>query len=370
MKPSTLIVMSVGLIITLAGFLLCLFSKASIESKYPERDLFSYEGDFYEIVEGDTVRKMDFSDVIYKTVNDTNKEISQDVKVLSLTLQNIDDVLIIGHQNVSEVEVYNMTPGRYACEISSGVITLSNVFDETMIFNYLSDIVTNFNGIRRFFNPDVFESRHQKVIVNIDDDDVLNRIDLNLTNCKNVTVKNLTCSLDCKVVLNNSSLVFDSCIFKDPEIIYSGEEGDGEDGGEKPEPTVINHYLTMDLNMRNGSSFETKTCKFSSINAVVNKKMITAKDVEDNPDYTTSDIGKYISSKQTPCTIKLDLSASDILYGFDVENYKDAEYIGRYDLITVIDGLTPGDVYKENADSEDYPQIYVSASNCSLTINH
>lgn len=370
MKPSTLIVMSVGLVITLAGFLLCLFSKASIESKYPDRDLFSYEGDFYEIVDGDTVRKMEFSDVIYKTVNDTVKEVSLDIKVLSLTLANVDEVLIIGHQSASEVEVYNMTPGRYACEISSGVITLSNVFDETMIFNYLSDVVTNFNGIRRFFNPDIFKSKQQKVIVNIKDDDVLNRIDLDLTNCKNVKVKNLTCSLDCKVSLNNSSILFDSCIFKDPEIIYSNDEQTPAEGEGPKEPTVINHYLTMDLNMKNGSSFETKTCKFSSIDAVVNKKMITSKDVEDNPDYTASDIGKYISGKQKPCTLTLDLSASDILYGFDLSNVRDPEYVAREDLITVIDGTARGETYQENAGSEDFPQIYVSASNCALTIRH
>ena len=52
------------------------------------------------------------------------------------------------------------------------------------------------------------------MVININDNDILNRIDLNLTNCKNVTVKNLTCSLDCKVVLDNSSIVFESCSFK------------------------------------------------------------------------------------------------------------------------------------------------------------
>ena len=372
MKPSTLIVMSVGLIITLTGFLLCLFSKSSIEKKYPDRDLFSYEGDFYEIIDDDTVRKLDFSDVVYKTVGDSVKEVTQDVKVLSVTLKDVKNVEIIGHQNVSEIEVYNMTPGRYACEISSGVVTLSNVFDETMIFNYLSDVVTNFNGIRRFFNPDIFKSKPQKVIINIDDDDLLNRIDLDFTNCENVVVRNLTCSLDCKVALNNSNLVFDSCTFRDPEIVYTDENTSAETGetDKEPEKKIINHYLTLDLNMKNGSTFETKTCKFSSISAVVNKKSITAKDVENNPDYTAADIGKYVSASLPPCSLKLDLSASDILYGFDISDVRDDEYAERTDLIAVMDGLSLSEPYAENSDNKDYPLIYITATNCAITINH
>ena len=372
MKPSTIIVMSVGLIITISGFFLCLFSKSTIEKKYSDKDLFSYDGDFYEIIDGETVRKKDFSDVVYKTVGDMQKEVQQDVKVLSLVLSGVDKIEIVGNQDRSEVEVYNMTPGTYSCEIASGMISVSNVFDQTMVFNYVSDVVTNFNGIRRFFNPDIFEKKVQKVIVNIDDDDLLNRIDLNLTDCKDVTVRNLTCSLDCKITLNNSSVVFDSCVFKDPDIIDIEEEDQtaDEETGEIETVRVINHYLSIDLNMKNGSSFESRACKFSSVDAIVNKRAITEANVNENEQYSASDIGKLISSGQKPCVLKLDLSAYDKLYGFDLINERDADYKNDSALTTKLNGVVLPDEFAENEDSDDYPQVYVRASNCDLSVTY
>lgn len=114
MKPSTLIIMSVGLFFTLVGFILCISAQVSASKNYPDVDFYGQEGDSYEVIDGDVVRKTDFSDKIY--VND--KEVSLDVKVLSVSLSDIDEVEIIGKQNVSSVEVYNMTPGKYACKIS------------------------------------------------------------------------------------------------------------------------------------------------------------------------------------------------------------------------------------------------------------
>ena len=384
MKPSTLIIMSVGLFFTLVGFILCISAQVSASKNYPDVDFYGQEGDSYEVIDGDVVRKTDFSDKIY--VND--KEVSLDVKVLSVSLSDIDEVEIIGKQNVSSVEVYNMTPGKYACKISSGIITLSNNFDETMIFDYLSDALKNFNGLRSYLNPSSLKGKTQKVVININDNDILNRIDLNLTNCKNVTVKNLTCSLDCKVVLDNSSIVFESCSFKDPDVIYpdavvpgtsatspspspaspDSESGSDTTGGDET-PEIINYHLTMDLVMKNGSTFETKTCKFSEINAVVNKKTITGKDVEENPDkYSTEDIGKYISNGGKPCTLKLDLSAAGFLYGFDIQNTADAEYLSDSRLQTQLNGTIKPSPFRENADNEDFPPVKINASNTEILI--
>ncbi len=158
MKPSTLIIMSVGLFFTLVGFILCISAQVSASKNYPDVDFYGQEGDSYEVIDGDVVRKTDFSDKIY--VND--KEVSLDVKVLSVSLSDIDEVEIIGKQNVSSVEVYNMTPGKYACKISSGIITLSNNFDETMIFDYLSDALKNFNGLRSYLNPSSLKGKTRR----------------------------------------------------------------------------------------------------------------------------------------------------------------------------------------------------------------
>lgn len=375
--------MSVGLFFTLVGFILCISAQVSASKNYPDVDFYGQEGDSYEVIDGDVVRKTDFSDKIY--VND--KEVSLDVKVLSVSLSDVDEVEIIGKQNVSSVEVYNMTPGKYACKISSGIITLSNNFDQTMIFDYLSDALKNFNGLRSYLNPSSLKGKTPKVIININDNDVLNRIDLNLTNCKNVTVKNLTCSLDCKVVLDNSSIVFESCSFKDPEVIYpdtvvpgtseasspspASPDSDAESGttGSETTPEIINYHLTMDLVMKNGSTFETKTCKFSEINAVVNKKTITNKDVEENPDkFNTEDVGKYITSGGKPCTLKLDLSAAGFLYGFDIQNTADTEYLSDSRLQTQLNGVVKPSFFRENFDSKDFPPVKINASNTEILI--
>ena len=372
MKPSALIVMSVGLIVAIAGFFLCLFAQNNAKKNYPNEDLFSTGGENYRMIDGDSVRSLDFSDEIVVVKNDEKTSVKQDIKVVSLDLHDIPNVEIVGRSSTSEAVVYNMTPGLYACTISSGVITVSNTFTEAFALDYLSDAFSNFNGIRRFFNPEVFSKRPKKVVITINDKDELNRIEMNLTNCKNVTVKNLTCSLDCKIVLNNSNISFDSCTFKEREIIYPDPDPnnvDAEGNPIVPDPIVINHFFTMDLTMKNGSTFTARNSSFSSFEALINKKLITEKDVNaENSQYTADQIGTYVSSGGSKCTLTIDLTTSAELYGFYIKNVPDADKITDTSLVTIVNGFSQPQIFSENSDNEAYPQIKVNASNCEIDV--
>ena len=405
MKPATLIVMSVGLIITVLGFALCLLSVKKAESDYPDNDIFAFEGENYQVIDGDTIRTEDFSDVIYVTEENEVKAVEQDVKVLSVILKDIDNVEIIGNQTSSKVMVYNMQPGLYACRIGSGVMKLTNGFEQALIFDYFSDAIGNFSGIRKYFNPDFTTGKEKKVIIHINDEDVLKRIDLNFTNCENVTVKNLTCSLDCKVVLDNSNILFENCKFKDPEIIWeddpvstpdvspapepspSAEESPAPEPSEPvpslspdqdqsqeeqpKEPTYITHYLTIHLNMTNGSTFTSDACSFSSVTAIVNKNVITEDDVTDQTGEEQSDlIGTYVSNNGKKCTLNLDLTMAGILYGFDIRNVPDEDKASDTSLVTVVNGYSQPQIYLDHAGDEDYPQIKIDASNCEINIEN
>ncbi len=373
MKPSTLIVMSVGLVITVVGFALCLFAQSNAKNNYPEEDLFSSVGENYMITDnGDTVRTMDFSDVIQVEKDDGLEDVEQDVKVLSVVLSGIDDIEIIGRSTSSKVMLYNFQPGLYACQISSGVITVTNKFQEALLFDYLSDAFKNFNGLRTYFRPDSRTKNPKKVVITVNDDDLLNRIDLELTDCKNVKVKNLTCSLDCKIILNNSDITFESCSFKDREIVYPEPDPDILDSNGnmvQPEPIITEHFLTIDLNMKNGSSFTANACKFSSVNAVVNKKLITQNDVdEENSPYLPEQVGTYVSNGGQKCTLNLNMNASGIIYGYSVKNVADENKASDTSLVTVVNGYSRGEVFTENAENKDFPPITIDASNCAINI--
>ncbi len=374
MKPSTLIVMSVGLVITIVGFVLCLVAQKTADSKYPNNDLFSSAGENYEVVDGNTVRTVDFSDVIQVEKDNELKEVAQDVKVLSVKLKNIDHVEIVGHSLSSKVMVYNMQPGLYACQISAGVMTVTNEFEDALAFDYLSDAFKNFNGIRKYFRPGSISKKEKKVIITVNDDDLLNRIDLHLTGCSNVTVKNLTCSLDCRVVLNNSNITFDSCSFKEKEIYYPEPDPSVLDSNGDvitPEPVVTEHFFTMDIDMKNQSNFTANSCRFSSLNAIVNKKMITEKDVTaENSIYTAEQIGTYVSSGGKKCTLKVDLSTAGVLYGYNIKNVPDEEQRDDVSLVTVINGYAQSENFMENAGNKDFPQISIHASNCEIDITN
>lgn len=404
MKPATLIVMSVGLIITIIGFSLCFVATQTAEKDYPDNGLFVFEGENYQIVDGDTIRTEDFSDVIYVKTEDEVKSVEQDVKVLSVTLKGINNVEIIGGQSTSKVMVYNMQSGLYACRIGSGVMKITNRFEKSLIFDYLSDALSNFKGIRKYFNPDTIKDKEQKVIVHINDNDLLNRIELNFTDCKNVTVKNLTCSLDCKVVLDHSEIEFENCTFKEPEVIWPDESSTdsspslspspdvspdlpsgpvADDPTEDPSssteedeekgPTYITHYLTVNLNMKNGSSFTANGCSFSSMTAVVNKTAITADDITSSTGDETANeelIGTYVSNGGAKCTLNLDLTMAGVLYGFDVRNVPDEDKAEDLTLVTVYNGYAQQQIFLENAGNKDYPQIKINASNCEIHIKN
>lgn len=400
--------MAVGLVITIIGFTLCLFAQSSAQSKFPDQDLFNFENKNYEIVDGDHIKRVDFSDTVLVETEEGSKEVKQDIKVLSLQLSNVDSVEIIGRQSSSQVLMYNFRTGLYACEIGSGVITVTNSFKESLLFDYITDIFDDFHGLRKYINfSDNKLGEEKKVIVYINDDDLLNRIDLNLTNCQNVTIKNLTCSLDCKVTLNNSNITFDGCTFKDQEIIYpdpepvtstadpssavpssegnsnspslpddggnggNGNGGDGNGDETKPEPTVINHYLTMDIDLRNGSRFTSKNCRFSSVTAVINKKQITQKDIDDATDPTDLVLGSYVSTGGALCYLDMDFSTdSKQMYGFNIYNVPDSDLdlASAAAAVTLIDGIQQPQIYLESADVEDYPQVKINASNCAISI--
>lgn len=399
MKPATLIVMSVGLVIAIIGCSLCLVATKTAERDYPDDGLFVFEGENYQVLDGNTIRTEDFSDLIYVKTEDEVKAIEQDVKVLAVSLKGVDNVEIIGGQSSSKVMVYNMQPGLYACGIGSGVMKVTNRFEKSLIFDYISDAISNFKGIRKYFNPDILKNKEQKVIVHVNDADLLNRIELNFTDCKNVTVKNLTCSLDCKVVLDNSEIFFENCIFKDPELIPEEEpsasedtatspSGDAEpapapvdepspepsDDGSEPEgPTYIHHVFTLNLNMKNGSSFDAKGCSFSSFTAIVNKTAITEEDLTSGTGDETVDeelIGTYVSSGGKKCTLSLDLTMAGVLYGFDIRNVPDEDKAEDLSLVTVFNDLAQGQIFLDNAGNEDYPQIKINASNCEIYIKN
>ncbi len=383
MKPSTLIAMAVGLFITVGGFFTCVFAMNSAEKNYPNDSIFAFENENFEKIDADSVRTVDFSDVITIYTEESSKEVTQDVKALSVSLSDIKHVEIIGGQSTSKVMMYNFRPGMHACEISAGVITVTNVFKDAMIFDYLSDLVADFHGLRKYIGQNnVSLGAEKKVIIYINDDDILNRINLDLVNCENVTVKNLTCSLDCEVVLNNSDIIFENCTFKDPEIIYpdnydpdaepsssSSTVSEENDKEEPAKPTVVNHYLTIDLTMRNGSTFKSKNCKFSSLTGMVNKKLITEKDIaEDGSIYTEEMLGTAISSGGALCTIDMDFTTVGLLYGYNIENIPDDDYSQTSEGITTVAGIVQPEKFIENTANEDYPQIEISASNCNITI--
>lgn len=406
MKPATLIVMSVGLVIAIIGCSLCFIATNTAEKEYPDDGLFIFEGENYQVIDGDTIRTEDFSDVIYVQTEDEVKAVEQDVKVLSVALKNVEHVEIIGGQGTSKVMVYNMQAGLYACRIGSGVMKMTNRFEKSLIFDYLSDAIGNFKGIRKYFNPESLKNKEKKVVVHINDADLLNRIELDFTNCKNVTVKNLTCSLDCKVVLDNSDILFENCVFKEPEIIWdndssvSGTESSetspspdvspdlpsgpvADDPTEEPSssteedeekgPTYITHYLTVNLNMKNGSSFTANGCSFSSMTAVVNKTAISADDITSSTgDETVNEelIGTYVSNGGAKCTLNLDLTMAGVLYGFDVRNVPDEDKAEDLTLVTVYNGYAQQQIFLENAGNEDYPQIKINASNCEIHIKN
>lgn len=433
MKPATLIVMCVGLIITIIGFSLCFMATKTAGRDFPDKDLFHFEGKNYEITDdGDTLRTQDFSDTIQVIDGETTKIIEQDVKVLSVTLNGVHNVEIIGGQDRSLVNVYNMQAGRYACRIGSGVMTVTNAFEQSLIFDYITDIMDNFEGIRKYFNPTVLEKREEKVLIYIDDDDLLNRIDLNFTNCDNVTVKNLTCSLDCKVVLDNSNITFENCKFKEPEIIWdntipsspsdtpslslpstdmmpspnestpviesqpasdsrpslpdqsspdtlpaglpaeaNNSEDSSDEGTEENGPTIINHVLTLNLSMKNGSTFTANRCSFSSVTAIVNKKIVTEDDVETGSGTIPgTQVGTHVSNNGSKCTLNLDLSVSGILYGYDIRNVPDEDKLTDPTLITSVNGYSQGQIFLDNAGDKDYPQISINASNCEINIQN
>ena len=69
-----------------------------------------------------------------------------------------------------------------------------------------------------------------------------------------------------------------------------------------------------------------------------------------------------------PCTLLLDLSAAGFLYGFDIQNTADAEYLSDSRLQTQLNGTIKPSPFRENADNEDFPPVKINASNTEILI--
>ena len=137
-------------------------------------------------------------------------------------------------------------------------------------------------------------------------------------------------------------------------------------------PTIINHYLTVNLNMKNGSAFTAKGCSFSSFTAIVNKRAVTEQDVAGSGGtLDESQIGTtYLSTKGSKCTLSLDMTLSGSIYGFNIRNTPDEDQLSDNTLVTVVNGYQQSQIYLDNAGNKDYPQISVDAANCEIQIKN
>ncbi len=191
MKFSSVIFIVIGVCSIIAGLILCTSADAAAKE-----DGYNLHEGFYD-AEGNISEKFPFG-------------ISEDVDIskISVELDGVD-VEIIGGSARSEIICENLTPGTYASFVSNKVITFTNILDSSTILDALSSI--EFDGIRKFFDPEIFKPKPKKVYVYINEEsEIIKQLSLELNNC-NVNVKNVTGSLDFRVKATNSNLTFTDC---------------------------------------------------------------------------------------------------------------------------------------------------------------
>ena len=176
MKPSSVVFLAIGLVLVIAGLLLC--NSATKKADAAGYNLFEAEYD----ENGNTVKSYSFSD-------DSGKQ----VKKLCVQIDGVD-VEIIGGKSESKVDVYNMTALGYTCSISSQVMTVSNHFDLSLLIDS-GGSAFNFNGIRKYFDKNMLVPREKYIKIYISDAEDLSQIELDCMNCK-VTMTNVSSSVD------------------------------------------------------------------------------------------------------------------------------------------------------------------------------
>ena len=192
MKTSTVIFILIGVCIIIAGLILCNTADAQARA------------DGYDLHEG-------FYDENGNIITNHSFALEDDINVSKISVE-LDgmDVEIIGGAVKSEIVCENVYPGSYAFYVSNKVVTLTNMLDTSNIMDALGAI--EFDGIRRFFDPTLFNKRDQKIYIYINENaETIKQLSFKLKNC-NVKVSNVSGSLDFRVNAENCSLVFSDCI--------------------------------------------------------------------------------------------------------------------------------------------------------------
>ncbi|MBE6543777.1 MAG: hypothetical protein E7675_05205 [Ruminococcaceae bacterium] len=191
MKTSSIIFIIIGLCAMVAGMILC--SSADAQARADGYNL--HEG-LYD-AQGNITESFSFS--LEDNVN---------VSKISIELEGVE-VIVLGGSSKSEIVCQNLYGGTYACYVSNKVITITNTLDSSNILEALSSI--KFDGIRNFFDPQVFEKRQSRVYIYVNEDsEVIKQLSLKVKNC-DVNVKNVTGSLDFRLDAEDCNVNFSDC---------------------------------------------------------------------------------------------------------------------------------------------------------------
>lgn len=187
MRPASIIFLVIGLLFVITGSVICGRAERLAAD------------DGYNLLESAT----DENGNSIKT-HEISKQSEDDPEVLKLAVK-LDgiDLEILGGESRSYVEIYNK-PAFFNCYISNKVMTVSNRFD-------LAEIVQSsgsnfeFNGIRKYMDFSVFQTKQKKVIVHLCESDPLKQIELDVSDC-HAELRGIRQNIDILITGSNSDI--------------------------------------------------------------------------------------------------------------------------------------------------------------------
>ena len=187
MRPASIIFLVIGLLFVITGSVICGRAERLAAD------------DGFNLLESAT----DENGNNIKTY-EISKQSDDDPEVLKLAVK-LDgiDLEITGGESRSYVEIYNK-PAIFNCYISNKVMTVSSRFDLAEIVQ-ASGSNFEFNGIRKYMDFGIFETKQKKVVVHLCDSDPLKQIELDVSG-GNVVMKGIQQNIDIIVKSSNADV--------------------------------------------------------------------------------------------------------------------------------------------------------------------
>ncbi len=187
MRPASIIFLVLSLILIITGSVIC--SRATREAEADGFNLLERETD----EDGNSIRSYPLT---------KEKEDDPEILKLQVKLKGVE-LTIEGGQERSYVEVWNRG-AVFNCFKANKVMTVSNLLDFADIIES-SGSGFEFDGIRKYMDFHIFETKKTKVVIYLSNDEPLKQIELQLEDC-DATMRGVDSSLDLIAKSTNSRL--------------------------------------------------------------------------------------------------------------------------------------------------------------------